>query len=209
MKYTNYRSVIALRTNQAQFGGRNEQGKITVRHRGGGHKQAFRQINWNRPEIKGIVVAFEYDPQRNAPLVKLFHKETASYSYILAPQGIKPFHEVVSYPKLANKSTDIYKLLNLGDSAPLSFFEMGDFIHAVEAFPGQGALFSRAAGTFCQIMSVKSEDKVVANKYATIRLPSGNQRHISLFSRASFGVVTSGNYYKKSLEKAGRSRWLG
>lgn len=207
MDLTTYRSLRALRKNSKQFGGRNEQGKITVRHRGGGHKQAYRSLNWTRSYSMGLIVGYEYDPQRNAPIAKLFHSEAITYSYILAPSGAKLFTQLYSYTKTASS----IKLLRTGDSAPLSFFEAGDFIHAVEAFPGQGAIFGRSGGTFCQIISFEQNDIVHASLkpqslYAKIRLPSGSQRLISFDARATLGAVSTQTFSDKNSEKAGRTR---
>ena len=210
MDLTNYRSLRSLRTNSKQFAGRNRQGKITVRHRGGGHKQAYRSLNWTRSHYIGLIVSYEYDPQRNAPIAKLFHAEAKTYSYILAPAGVKLFTEVYSYSKTIVSA----KLLRTGDSAPLSFFEAGDFIHAVESFPGQRPVFGRSAGTFCQIRSFEQNDLAYTaikarSLYAKIRLPSGSQRLISFDARATLGTVSTMKSSTKHLEKAGRTRWLG
>ena len=223
MKYIRYRSVISLRKGQLQFAGRNSQGKITVRHRGGGHKQAFRTIDWTRNNVKAIVVGFEYDPQRNASLIKLYHSSingvsnSASYSYALAPASIQLFQEVNVYNELNKKGSniEIAKLLRPGDSAPISFYEPGDFIHAVEAFPNQGAIFGRSAGSSCQVMSISQQNRTYSSRdskaanYAKVRLPSGNQRFINFGARATLGIVSSALSKTGNLKKAGRSRWLG
>jgi len=220
MKYTKYRSNFSLRFGSVQKGGRNCEGKITVRHRGGGHKQAYRSIDWNRSYSKGLIVSFEYDPQRNASLAKLYHHTTSSkenyfnpkdYSYILAPSGVKLFQEVFTYGKYNQKLNRGMQRLQYGDSAPIQFFETGDFIHAVEAFPGQGSIFGRAAGSFCQVISFtqKTEDDIASQSsstYAKIRLPSGSQRLINTSAYASLGVVASIFAQKLNLKKAGRSR---
>lgn len=205
MKLTRYRSVLSLRTGQKQFGGRNTTGQITVRHRGGGHKQAYRNVDWTRSNPKALVVGFEYDPQRNATLAKLYHSTNSPYSYILASTGIKLFQEVFSYENHLDSSSQ--KLLQPGDSAPLSFFETGDFLHAVQAFPGQNVVFGRSAGSFCQVRSLASNDS--KNEYAKIRLPSGSQRFIKLSASATLGVVASNTSSRPKLYKAGQSRWLG
>ena len=184
-------------------------GKITVRHRGGGHKQAFRSLDWRRSNEKALIVGFEYDPQRNAPLVKLYHKIEGSpiYSYILAPTGIKLFQEIFAYGKSKDSKNFINKkLLQPGDAAPVSFYESGDFIHAVQAFPGQRAIFGRSAGSFCQVRSQIQDNTI--SQYVKVRLPSGSQRLINIAAQATLGVVAS-NQRLKNLTKAGRSRWLG
>jgi large subunit ribosomal protein L2 len=108
-----------------------------------------------------------------------------------------------------NSGVEVTKLLQPGDYAPFSYFEPGDFIHAVEAFPGQGAIFARAAGSFCQVRSIAQDNQnSVGNsgQYVKVRLPSGSQRLISLSARATFGVVSSTGVDTKNLRKAGRSR---
>jgi len=200
----------SFRTRSKQFAGRNQKGTITVRHRGGGHKQAYRSLDWTRSYSIGIIVGYEYDPQRTAPIAKLFHPDAKAYSYILAPSGTHVFTEVYSYSKTIAPD----KLLRTGDAAPLSFFEPGDFIHAVAAFPGQRPIFGRSAGNFCQIISFeqKSDTHVSINSksfYAKVRLPSGNQRLISFDSHATLGTVGSVPSSTKNIMKAGRTRWLG
>lgn len=152
----------------------------------------------------------------------------AEYSYILAPAGAKLFQEVHSYP--SKKCTDGFpqgislsgvtnlstgKLLVPGDKAPLSSFEPGDFIHAVEAFPGQGSVFGRSAGSFCQVRSISQENKAFQDtsqkgnnlSYSKVRLPSGSQRLIQFDATATFGTVSTTNFPRgNGLQKAGRSR---
>lgn len=236
--YSRYRSIPFLRKGINQSGGRNNIGKITVRHRGGGHKQAYRFLDWNRQDFskKKIVVGFEYDPQRNASLAKLYHlpqpssisnksidQTKTAYSYILAPTGIKLFQEIFTHSndkiiENKNKQNTQSNLLQAGDAAPISFYEPGDFIHAVEAYPGQGAVFARSSGTFCQIISItqigahfQTETNTQnSNRWAKVRLPSGSQRLISFNARATYGIVDFGNSTSFiNLKKAGRSRWLG
>ncbi len=172
MKITRYRSIPSLRKGNSKFSGRNSTGQITVRHRGGGHKQAYRYLDWNRNSGSGFVVGFEYDPNRNARLAKLYHGQdnirglNNNFSYILAPTGLKLFQELSvdsSIEKFKNNSNNNIKLLQAGDYAKLSSFESGDFMHAVEAYPGQGAVFARSAGTFCQVRSL-SQDASITEK---------------------------------------------
>ena len=213
MNITTYRSIRSLRVKQKTFAGRNKQGKITVRHRGGGHKQAFRIIDWTRSYSKGLVVAFEYDPQRNAPLAKIFYGDASIYGYILAPAGIKLFQEIYAY----KKDTKISKLFQIGDSAPISFFEVGDFVHAVEGYTNQGPIFGRSAGTFCQVRAFETKNSTYyknssseeSQSYVKIRLPSGSLRLVDSNVRATFGSVADKITSDKNLKKAGRTRWLG
>ncbi len=265
MKLSRYRSIPSLRKGIAQQSGRNANGKITVRHRGSGHKQAYRTIDWSRKSGAGVVVGFEYDPQRNTYLAKLLHKSTNNwitqqqdqiqtkqhYSYIVAAVGLKLFQELSSFDTTSNNSSSAAtkqsnsngsdvkegpnKLLQPGDVAPLSYFEAGDFLHNVAAYPGQQPIFARSAGTFCQIRSLSqgvtseslstvSDSQTQASRrlsnqsksisWAKVRLPSGSQRLINSNVRATFGIIATHtnnlskhNYF--NLRKAGRSRWLG
>ncbi len=222
MKFTNYSSVPFLCKGISQKGGRNFQGKITVRHRGGGHKQFYRNIDWNRTKGNGIIIGFEYDPQRTAYLAKVFHKKinnnkNDSFSYILAPNGSKIFQEINVYGKTNNNNSaenKTYKLLQIGDSSNLSSFEAGDFIHNVESFPGKGPIFARSAGSFCQVLSISNQFSSIkesqeTQSWAKVRLPSGSIRYVSLNCRATFGIVSQNKFKSENLHKAGRSRWLG
>ena len=236
MHYTKkYKSVLSLTFGNNKKSGRNDHGKITTRHQGGGHKQAIRKIDWKRdnwhfPESR--IIGIEYDPIRNSPLVKLcnttphrilinndtrFNTKPNIYSYILAPEGAKLFQKIYNYTE--KDSTKVWNysntnLFKIGDSAPISFFEVGDFIHAIEAFPNQGSIFSRSAGTFCQIISINQlkpeyiKNKLITN-YAIIRLPSGAQRYISINAKATLGIVSLLNKNNINMQKAGRIRWLG
>lgn len=215
MQYTKYNSITYLRKGLNKKAGRNNTGQITVRHRGGGHKQAFRQIDWKRLNNNSRIIGFEHDPQRNAPLAKIYN-EDKSISYILAPEGSKLFQPICRY--VAEDSNTInkkaFKYLKPGDSAPLSFFETGDFVHAVESFPGQGCIYGRSAGSFCQIISSTKSiplivDSIGTSRYAIVRLPSKKKRQISIASYATIGVVSTINKNKPNLMKAGRVRWAG
>ena len=212
MQYTKYNSITYLRKGLNKKAGRNSTGQITVRHRGGGHKQAYRTIDWKRLNNNSIIIGFEHDPQRNAPLAKLYNDDK-SISYILAPEGSTLFQQIRRYDQvntnINNKKTSKY--LKPGDAAPLSFFEAGDFIHAVESFPGQGCIFGRSAGSFCQVMSSSKSiptffDSIKTSKYAIVRLPSKKKRQIDLASYATIGIVSTINKNKPNLKKAGRVR---
>lgn len=180
--------------------GRSNHGRITVRHQGGGHKQYYRIINWARPERTGIIANFEYDPNRTALLAKLYHPTEdigTKVSYILAPKGIKIFDKLRSF---SSEEKNVF--LRQGDRTSLSNFEAGDLVHAVENIPGKGALFARAAGTFCQVLQHDSKE------YAKIRLPSGSQRLIPNESKATYGILANEKHNQRIIGKAGRSRWL-
>jgi large subunit ribosomal protein L2 len=110
-----------------------------------------------------------------------------------------------------NSDTSVTHIFKPGDSAPISFFEVGDFIHAVEAFPGQGSIFGRSSGTFCQIIStnqIKNDYIQISkkNSYAIVRLPSGAQRYINIKVKATLGIVSLINKFKENIQKAGRIR---
>lgn len=222
MKYiSKFKSVPSLRKGVIKQSGRNNIGKITVRHHGGGHKQAFRSLDWARSETNTVVVGFEYDPIRTASLVKLYTNESVDtkYSYIIAPSGAARFQTLTKYNlsggrKDMSTNSPTYKLLKPGDAAPISFFEVGDFLHSLEAFPGQGSLFSRASGSYCQIRSInQSEDGFLktkeTEKSVIVRLPSGKKRSISINAQATLGRVHQDTKTKRNMEKAGRIRWLG
>lgn len=200
MKLTKFHGKNTLFRTKIKKGGRNNLGRITVRHQGGGHKQSFRIINWSRKEKDGIVTNFEYDPNRTAYLAKIFHtleNNSSNFSYILAPKGINIFDKIKT---ILEQSKNIY--LAPGDFTILANFESGDLLHSLENVPNNKTIYARAAGTFCQVLQHSSL------KYAKIRLPSGNQRLISLKSKATLGVVSNDKHNQKIIGKAGRSRWL-
>jgi len=200
IKLSKFHSNKLLLTSKTKKAGRNNTGKITVRHQGGGEKQFYRHINWSRQESSGIIANFEYDPNRSALLAKLYHpeeKNNLQTSYILAPKGLKIFDKVTKYTSLTKNIA-----LLPGDCTLIGNFEAGDFIHAVENVPNSVPIFARSAGTYCQILQHDSKD------YAKIRLPSGSQRLIPVTARATLGVIANEEHNLKVLAKAGRSRWL-
>ncbi len=164
----------------------------------------YRTIDWVRNNNQGIVTNFEYDPNRSAYLAKIYHtnnktntNENNSFSYILAPKGLKIFDKVIS---INERTKNI--LFNTGDSSILANFEFGDLLHNVEDIPGKGGLFARSAGTFCQVLQTPTA------KHLRLRLPSGSQRLISVQAKGTLGVVSNEEHILKNLKKAGRSRWL-
>jgi large subunit ribosomal protein L2 len=201
MKLARYKAMRTHIRRTSRLGGHNHHGRITVPHQGGGHKQHYRKIDWCRSNGNGVVVNIEYDPQRTAFLAKLYHEgvslQSNAYSYIIAPKGVKVFDRLHA---LREKRRNFF--LRSGDASLLSNFEPGDFVHNVEAVPGQGGLFARAAGSFCQVLQHSSE------QYVKLRLPSGSQRLISVDSFATMGIVGREDFLLRNLEKAGRSRWL-
>lgn len=174
--------------------GRNNHGHITSRHRGGGHKQRYRVVDFKRDKIgvPGKVAAIEYDPYRTARLA-LVNYADGEKRYILAPAGLGVGDSVVSSSK-----ADIRP----GNCLKLKAIPVGTIVHAIELRPGKGAQMARSAGAGAQLMAKET-------KYATLRMPSGEFRKVLLECRASVGQVGNLEHSNQSLGKAGRSRWLG
>jgi len=176
-------------------GGRNNQGRITVRFRGGGHKRLYRIIDFKRRDKAGIparVAAIEYDPNRSARIALLFYRD-GEKRYIIAPEGLKPDMTVQSGPEAP---------IQVGNALPLRFIPVGTVVHAIELEPGKGAQLARAAGTGAQIQGREGD-------YVVLRLPSGELRRIHAESYATIGVVGNADHKNIVIGKAGRSRWLG
>lgn len=172
--------------------GRNNQGKITVRHRGGGHKRLYRIINFNRSKnIEGSVIKILYDPNRSANIAYL---KNDSQSYlILAPEGLK----INQYIKSSLDAT-----LQVGNALPLANIPIGSLIHNISLYPQARGKLIRSAGTSAQLI------QKINNKYAKIRLNSGELKLVLLTCYATLGVVSNMNHKKIKLGKAGRARWL-
>jgi len=199
-KISTFKSNINLINSKQKKAGRNNKGRITVPHQGGGAKQNYRQINWARYQKAGLISNFEYDPNRTSFLAKVYHPEQGQLpqiTYILAPKGVKVLDRVRTY-EFNEKNVFLFP----GDRTTLNNFEAGDLVHAVENIPNKGALFARAAGTFCQVLQHDSLE------YKKIRLPSGSQRLIRADAKATLGVLANEEHFQRNLEKAGRSRWL-
>ncbi len=175
-------------------GGRNNLGRITSRHQGGGHKQKYRMIDFRRDKrgIPAKVATIEYDPYRSARIA-LLHYLDGEKRYILAPLDLKVGDTVVSGPEADIKP---------GNSLPLRFIPLGTIIHNIELKIGKGAQLARSAGTFAQLMSKEG-------RYSQIKLPSGEVRLILLDCYATIGQVGNIDHENVSIGKAGRSRWLG
>ncbi|WP_434045672.1 MULTISPECIES: 50S ribosomal protein L2 [Sorangium] len=184
----------SLLEQQTSTGGRNNNGRITSRFRGGGHKQRYRVIDFRRDKI-GVpakVAAIEYDPNRTARIA-LLHYVDGEKRYILAPDGL-----AVGTTLLASRNADIKP----GNSLTLRFIPPGTSIHNVEVKKGKGGQLVRSAGVAAQLMAKDGD-------YAQIRLPSGEIRKVHLDCRATIGQVSNSDHANISLGKAGRSRWLG
>ncbi len=175
-------------------GGRNTNGHITSRHRGGGHKRFYRVIDFKRDKtgMDAKVVAVEYDPNRSARIALVQYKD-GEKRYIISPEGLKVGEIVASGPAVEIK---------LGNAMPLANIPIGTFIHNIELKIGKGGQLARSAGASVQLMAKEG-------KFAQVRLPSGEIRNIPAECYATIGMVSNVDHENISLGKAGRSRWLG
>lgn len=185
------RSLIAPLKKRA---GRNNAGKITVRHRGGGHKRRYRLIDFKRDKygVPARVAAIEYDPNRSARIALLQYADGAK-RYILAPLGLNVGDTIESGPE-----SDI----RVGNALPLFRIPLGTVVHNVELQPGRGGQIARSAGTSAQLMAKEGD-------YATLRLPSGEMRKIGMNCMATIGQVGNTDHANIKIGKAGRRRWQG
>ncbi len=190
-KDTPEKSLLDKKTRSS---GRNNNGRVTSRHRGGGHKQQYRIIDFRRTKdgVPAKVAAIEYDPNRNARIA-LLHYVDGEKAYILAPVGVKPGDMLES-----GASAEI----RAGNALPLRNIPAGSVIHAIELRPGGGAKMARSAGASIQLMSKESGK-------ALLRLPSGEMRTVSLDCRATIGQVGNTEAELVKIGKAGRNRWKG
>ncbi|AFV02910.1 MAG: 50S ribosomal protein L2 [Dehalobacter sp. 4CP] len=185
------RSLIAPLRKKA---GRNNTGRLTVRHQGGGHKRRYRLIDFKRIKdgVPAKVASIEYDPNRSANIALLNYADGFK-SYIIAPNGLKVGQEIVS-----GEQADI----KVGNTLKLKNIPVGTLIHNIEMKPGKGGQLVRSAGGSAQLMAKEGS-------YATLRLPSGEMRMIHIECRATIGQVGNLDYENVTIGKAGRSRWLG
>ena len=175
-------------------GGRNAQGRVTVRHRGGGHKRYYRVVDFRRDKdgVPAKVAAVEYDPNRSARLALLRYAD-GEKRYILAPEGLAVGDTVLSGPDAE---------IRPGNAMPLRGIPIGTMIHNIELAPNRGGQMARAAGTAAQVMAKEGE-------YAHVRLPSGEVRLVRVDCKATIGQVSNLEHDSVTLGKAGRKRWLG
>ncbi|WP_119307784.1 50S ribosomal protein L2 [Cohaesibacter haloalkalitolerans] len=187
--------VKTLTEGLTKSGGRNNNGRVTSRRRGGGHKRSYRIIDFKRRKFDavGTVERLEYDPNRTA-FIALVNYEDGEQAYILAPQRLRAGDKVVS----ANKAADIKP----GNAMPLANMPVGTIIHNVEMKPGKGGQIARSAGAYAQLVGRDSG-------YAIIRLNSGETRLVLGSCMASVGAVSNPEHSNINLGKAGRNRWLG
>lgn len=175
-------------------GGRNNLGRMTSRHRGGGHKQQYRMIDFlrNKDSIPAKVAAIEYDPNRNARIA-LLHYEDGEKRYIIAPKDLEVGTKIESGPKADIK---------IGNALPMRYIPVGTVIHNVELKPGAGAKMARGAGAAIQLVAKEGA-------YATLRLPSSEMRRVPIDCRATVGEVGNSEFGLIKIGKAGRNRWKG
>jgi len=183
-----------LLAQKSKNGGRNNKGRITTRHRGGGHKQRYRIIDFKRDKagIQGTVERIEYDPNRSAHIALICYAD-GERTYIIAPRG------VVAGDKIqAGEDSPI----SVGNCMPLRNMPLGSTVHCIELKPGKGAQIARSAGTSAQLVAREG-------KHATLRLRSGEMRKVPVECRAVIGEVSNSEHSLRSLGKAGASRWRG
>ena len=185
------KSLLAVKNSKA---GRNAQGKVTVRHQGGGNRQKYRIIDFkrNKDNIPAKVVGIEYDPNRTA-YIALLKYEDGEKRYIIAPVGLKDGDVVMSGEDVEIK---------VGNALPLAKIPVGSLVHNIELQPNKGGQLARSAGSEVQLMAKEG-------KYATLRLPSGEMRKVLLSCRATIGTVGNIDHELVSLGKAGRHRHMG
>jgi len=175
-------------------GGRNSQGKMTMRYKGGGHKRRYRIIDFkrNKPGVPATVATIEYDPNRTA-FIALLNYQDGEKRYVVAQSGLKVGQNIVSGEKVAPE---------IGNCMLLENIPLGTIISCIELHPGQGAVIARSAGAFAQLMARDG-------KFATVKLPSGETRLILITCSATIGAVSNSDHQLLVSGKAGRTRWLG
>ena len=184
----------ALCTSLKKNAGRNNQGKITVRHHGGGSRRLYRNIDFkrNKDGIQAKVIGIEYDPNRTANIALICY-EDGEKAYILAPEGLTDGMKVMNGPEAE---------VRVGNCLPLSAIPVGTLVHNIELYPGKGGQLVRSAGNSAQLMAKEG-------KYATLRLPSGEMRMVPIVCRATVGTVGNVDHNLIKIGKAGRKRHMG
>ncbi len=184
----------SLTTALRKSGGRNNHGRVTARHIGGGHKRRYRKIDFKRDKhgVPAKVFSIEYDPNRSARIA-LLHYADGEKRYIIAPNGLKVGDKISS-----GSGSEIV----IGNSLPLKEMPLGSFVHNVEIKVGKGGQLGRSAGSSLQLMAREGN-------FAQLKLPSGEVRLISINCMATYGMVGNSEHENISLGKAGRTRWLG
>lgn len=184
----------ALCTSLKKNAGRNNQGKITVRHHGGGSRRLYRNIDFkrNKDGVAAKVIGIEYDPNRTANIALICY-EDGEKAYILAPEGLTDGMKVMNGPEAE---------VRIGNCLPLSAIPVGTLVHNIELYPGKGGQMVRSAGNSAQLMAKEG-------KYATLRLPSGEMRMVPIVCRATVGTVGNVDHNLIKIGKAGRKRHMG
>ena len=184
----------SLTVGKRSTGGRNVEGHLATRYRGGGHKRRYRIIDFKRTKdgVPAVVKTIEYDPNRSARIALLYYVD-GTKAYMIAPNGLEVGTTVMSGPDAAPE---------VGNALPLSKIPVGTVIHCIELRPGQGASMARSAGTFAQLTSREGD-------YAIIKLPSGETRKVLAACKATVGVVGNSDHALEQSGKAGRTRHLG
>ena len=174
--------------------GRNNQGKITCRHKGGGHKRAYRKIDYKREKfgVPATVKTVEYDPNRNTRISLVFYAD-GEKRYILTPEGLNVGDTIVSGPEAP---------VQTGNAIPLELIPLGTFVHNIEMIPGRGGILVRAAGNSAQVMAKEGN-------YVTVKLPSGEMRMIRKECMATIGTLGNSEFKNLKIGKAGRKRYMG
>ncbi|MGM0640178.1 MAG: 50S ribosomal protein L2 [Thermotogota bacterium] len=174
--------------------GRNNYGRVTMRHRGGGHKRRYRIIDFkrNKFDVPAKVISIEYDPNRSARIALLYYND-GDKRYILAPKGLKVGAEIMNGPSAEIKP---------GNAMPLENVPLGSIIHNIEFEPGRGGKIAKSAGTYAQLMAKEG-------KYALLRMPSGELRRVRTTCMATLGMVGNVDHINEVDGKAGRKRWQG
>ncbi|MCI7275621.1 MAG: 50S ribosomal protein L2 [Cuneatibacter sp.] len=182
--------TVSLRKNS----GRNNQGKITVRHQGGGVRTQYRLVDFKRKKenVPATVLSIEYDPNRTANIALICYAD-GEKSYILAPEGLKVGQKIMNGDQAEAR---------VGNCLPLSLIPIGTQVHNIELYPGAGGQLVRSAGVRAQLMAKEG-------KYATLRLPSGEMRMVPIICKATIGVVGNGEHSLVKIGKAGRKRHMG
>ena len=201
MSVINYRDAVdkvkplaSLTRPLRKKAGRNNTGRITVRHRGGGHKRRYRIIDFKRRkhDVPAKVEYIEYDPNRTSFIARLLYQD-GERAYIIAPEGVKKGDVLVTGAKVDVKP---------GNAMPLSSMPLGSIIHNIEMKPGKGAQMARSAGSSVQLVGR-------VNGYAQLKMPSGEMRRVPESCLATFGSVSNGNHFNVKIGKAGKKRWMG
>lgn len=184
----------SLLTPQKRSGGRNSQGRMTMRYMGGGHKKRYRVIDFkrNKDNIPAKVASIEYDPNRSARIALLNYAD-GEKRYIIAPNGIQVGQSIISGSGIAPE---------VGNCLPVAEIPLGTVVHNIELQPGRGGAIARSAGSYAQLVSREG-------KYAILKMPSGEIRRVLVTCRATVGIVSNSDHALERSGKAGRSRWLG